>query len=64
MNVTNTTYLASYATDLKAADVRDQISMSVLKEIKDQGERQGNSLVKMIEQTNEVINNGHVDTYA
>ena len=65
VNNSNTSYLASYATDIETGDVKNQIAMEVVKQIKESGERQALSLIKMVNQTTEqVVKDGHVDTYA
>ncbi|HPG38127.1 MAG TPA: YjfB family protein [bacterium] len=58
------TNLASIAADMKAASVREQISMAVVKQTLDQSKQQANSLLKMMYQSNvNVAPKGHIDLY-
>jgi len=64
MDISNMTNLASIAADMKAASVREQISMAVVKQTLDQSKQQANSLLKMMYQSNvNVAPKGHIDLY-
>ncbi len=61
LNITN---MASIAADMKAASVREQISMAVVKQTQEQTKQQANALLKMMYQSNvNVAPEGHIDLY-
>ncbi len=64
MDVTGTTSLAKLAMEMKSADFGNALSAAVTKQILAQEKRQGQAIVKMMKQSEEIIKNGRVDVYA
>ena len=64
MDVTGTTSIAKLAMEMKSADLGNALSAAVTKQILAQQKRQGQAIVKMMKQSEEIIKNGRVDVYA
>ncbi len=64
MDVTGATSLAKLAMKMKNADFGNSLSAAVTKQILAQEKRQGQAIVKMMKQSEEIIKNGRVDVYA
>jgi len=64
MDVTGTISIAKLAMDMKSADIGNALTAAVTKQILAQQKRQGQAIVEMMKQSEEIIKNGHVDIYA
>ncbi len=64
MDVTGTTSIAKLAMEMKSADLGNALSAAVTRQILAQEKRQGQAIVKMMKQSEEIIKNGRVDVYA
>ncbi len=64
MDVSGATSIAKLAMEMKSADIDNALSAAVTKQILAQEKRQGQAIVKMMKQSEEIIKNGRVDGYA
>jgi len=64
MDVTGTTSIAKLVMEMKSADIDNALSAAVTKQILAQEKRQGQAIVEMMKQSEEIIKNGRVDVYA
>ncbi len=64
MDVTGATSIAKLAMEMKSADIGSALSAAVTRQILAQEKRQGQAIVKMMKQSEEIIKNGSVDVYA
>ena len=64
MDVTGATSIAKLAMEMKSADFANSLSAAVTRQILAQEKRQGQAIVKMMKQSEEIIKNGQVDVYA
>jgi len=64
MDVTGATSIAKLAMEMKSAGFANELSAAVTKQILAQEKRQGQAIVEMMKQSEELIKNGHVDVYA
>ncbi len=64
MDVIGATAIAKLAMKMKSADIGNSLSAAVTRQILAQEKRQGQAIVKMMQQSEEIIKNGHVDVYA
>ncbi len=64
MDISGATSIAKLAMDMKSADIGNALTAAVTKQILAQEKRQGQAIVEMMKQSEEIIKNGHVDIYA
>ena len=64
MDITGPTSIAKLAMKMKSADFANSLSAAVTRQIIAQEKRQGQAIVKMMKQSEEIIKNGQVDVYA
>ncbi len=64
MDISGATSIAKVAMSMKSADFVNELSAAVTKQILAQQKRQGQAIVEMMKQSEEIIKNGHVDVYA
>ncbi len=64
MDISGATSIAKLAMDMKSADIGNALTAAVTKQILAQQKRQGQAIVEMMKQSEEIIKNGHVDIYA
>ena len=64
MDVTGTTSIAKLALEMKSSDIGNALSVAVTKQILAQEKREGQAIVKMMKQSEEIIKNGHIDIFA
>ena len=64
MDVTGATSIAKLAMDMKSADIGNALTAAVTKQILAQEKRQGQAIVEMMKQSEDIIKNAHVDIYA
>ena len=64
MDISGATAIAKVAMSMKSADFANELSAAVTKQILAQEKRQGQAIVEMMKQSEEIIKNGHVDIYA
>jgi len=50
--------------EMKSADIGNALSAAVTRQILAQEKREGQAIVKMMKQSEEIIKNGHVDIFA
>ncbi len=64
MDVSGATSIAKLAMEMTSADIGNALSAAVTKQILAQEKRQGQAIVKLMKQSEEIIKNGSVDIYA
>ena len=64
MDISGATSIAKLAMNMKSADIGNALTAAVTKQILAQEKRQGQAIVEMMKQSEEIIKNGHVDIYA
>ena len=64
MDVTGTTSIAKLVMEMKSTDIDNTLSAAVTRQILAQEKRQGQAIVEMMKQSEEIIKNGSVDVYA
>ena len=50
--------------DMKSADIGNALTAAVTRQLLAQQKRQGQAIVEMMKQSEEIIKNSHVDVYA
>lgn len=63
MDITGTTSLARAAMQMTGAEIGQELSVAVTKQILNQNKQQAQALVDMVKQSN-IVEDGHVDVYA
>ncbi len=64
MDISGATSIAKLAMDMKSADIGNALTAAVTRQLLAQQKRQGQAIVEMMKQSEEIIKNGHVDIYA
>ncbi len=64
MDISGATSIAKLAMDMKSADIGNALTAAVTRQLLAQQKRQGQAIVEMMKQSEEIIKNGHVDVYA
>jgi len=64
MDISGATSIAKLAMEMKSADIGNALTAAVTRQLLAQQERQGQAIVEMMKQSEEIIKNSHVDVYA
>ncbi len=63
MAISKVTSIAAQATEMQGTEIKQRISVAVMKQALEQQEKQAEALIRMMRQTSAVVD-GHVDIYA